>query len=155
MNNPQSPTLYTNSHPHFPSSIPYLQAHPSFQPLNNIQHQRQRTRITRPTRRLHIVNIISPPWSTTPPKSSQPDIGIARHIRQHIRDGTITLIIGAAGKLAEDTLLVVGLQPGGSSSETLGADGGRDAGGAGTGAVGVEVLVHFVDDFVLGVGEGG
>ena len=38
-------------------------------------------------------------------------------------------------------------------SDTLLADGGGHAGGAGTRSIGVEVLVHFIDDLVLWIGQ--
>lgn len=50
-------------------------------------------------------------------------------------------------------MLAVGLEPGGGRGEPLLADGGGHAGRAGAAAVRVEVLVHLVEDLVVGVRE--
>lgn len=95
-------------------------------------------------------------WTTNPgtggpPQSTLPDIVVLLHVVEHAGDGRLALVVVAAGKLAEETLLVVLLEPVGGGLEALLADGGADAGLVGAGAVAVEVLVHLVDELVLGV----
>ena len=70
-------------------------------------------------------------------------------------DGGLAGRVSTTSELADDTLLSVGAEPGGGTDDALDTDLGGNAGGAGAGAVGVEVLVHLVDDLVLGIGKGG
>lgn len=65
-------------------------------------------------------------------------------------DGSDALVVGTGANLAENTLLVVVLEPLGSNGETLSTDGGADAGLVGAGAVRVEVLVHLVEELLAG-----
>lgn len=65
------------------------------------------------------------------------------------------LAVGAPGRLAENPLLVVLLQPLGGSLDTLGPDGGGDTVCVCAGTVAAEVLVHLVDNLVGGIRQGG
>lgn len=78
--------------------------------------------------------------------NSLPDVRVLLHVGQQALDGFDALRVGAAGGLADQSLLVVGLEPGGGVGEALLADRGGYAGFGCAGAVGVEVLV---------LGEGG
>lgn len=62
--------------------------------------------------------------------------------------------IGTTSELADDAFLVVSFDAGRGGGETLGANGVGYAVDGGARAIRVEVLVHFVDDLVLIVGEG-
>ena len=75
-------------------------------------------------------------------------------MREHALNGVLALRIGTTSVLADDAFLVVSFEPGGGGGETLGANGVGYAVDGGARAVRVEVLVHFVDDLVLRVGEG-
>jgi len=141
---PPSHHLYTT-----PSYFPFTLS----SPLDQRQNTRQHSRITSSTRRLHTINITSPPWSTTPPDTTQPNIRILPHISQHIRHSRYTLAICTPSKLPNNTFLASWFEPRGGSLETGGADCGGDTSSGGTGSIRIEVLVHFVDDFVLRVGE--
>lgn len=68
-------------------------------------------------------------------------------------DRVLADVVGTASELAQDTLLAVVTQPLGSGGQTLGADGAADTLGVGARAVSVEVLVHLVDELVLGVAQ--
>ena len=93
------------------------------------------------------------PRTSSPPASAHPNIAVLLHIAQHALDGSIALRVVASSKFAQVALLVVRNEPLSGLDETFLADGRRDALRAGTGAVRVEILVHFVDDVVQGIGE--
>lgn len=86
---------------------------------------------------------VTPPWASSPPGEAEPDTG-----RLHVAHGTLNGSnagrVGSSAHLAEETFEVVLLEPVSRGSETLGADGGGDAGAGGTRAVGVKVLMHFL-----------
>ena len=101
--------------------------------------------------RLHAVHVVTPPRTSRPPNSAKPDIRVLSKIRETVLKSCNALGVVTTSKLANDTLLLVVLEPLSRSLETLLEDGGRDAVCRGTGAVGVEVLVHLVDELVLGI----
>ena len=103
---------------------------------------------------LQAVHVRSPPGTGGPPLGAHPDVAVLGHVGEHAVDGSLAVAVDAAGELADEALLVVFLQPGGGGLETLLADGAADAGLGGSGAVTVQVLVHLVDNLVLGVREG-
>ena len=88
-------------------------------------------------------HISPPPRPSRPPQSASPNVAIRIDVRQHILDSGLAHGVYTARKLAKHTLLTIAAQPGRGGCETLGADGAADAGGAGAGAVGVEVLMHL------------
>lgn len=102
---------------------------------------------------LQRVHVGSPPGTGRPPGSTNPDVGVLGHVREHTLNSLLTHGVDATGEFTDDTLLVVGLQPLGGLLEALLADRGADTGLGSTGAVGVKVLVHLIDDLVLAVGQ--
>jgi hypothetical protein len=111
-------------------------------------------RVSRAVTWLQAVHVRSPPGTGGPPLGAHPDVAVLGHVGEHAVDGSLAVPVDAAGELADEALLVVFLQPGGGGLETLLADGAADAGLGGSGAVTVQVLVHLVDNLVLGVREG-
>jgi hypothetical protein len=110
-------------------------------------------RVSRAVGRLQAVHVSAPPGTSRPPLGAHPDVAVVGHVREHAFDGRLANTVDTAGKLADEALLTVGLQPSGGGLEALLADCAADAGLGGTGAVGIKVLVHLVDDLVLRVGE--
>lgn len=100
------------------------------------------------------IDVVTPPWATSPPERAKPDITVGLKRIEHTRDGRLALVVGASRKLPNDADLAVGLEPLGRAGDALSADSARDAGGRGPRAVRVEILVHLVDDLVLGIGQG-
>lgn len=84
----------------------------------------------------------SPPWSSSPPQSSDPDSALL-HSAKSTLDGRDTRVVAASSQFTQESLLLVRLEPGSSGSKPLCADGGRDTGWRGTGTVTVEVLMHL------------
>lgn len=82
-------------------------------------------------RGLESIDISSPPWSTTPPERTEPHIAIRLHVIQHALDGRKALRVRSSGKLANDALLAVGLQPRRRGRDSLNANRARDADVAG------------------------
>ena len=109
-------------------------------------------RVTSSRRRLISKDIISPPWSTTPPEASLPDIRVGLQVIQQTLDSSLASWVCATSELSQDADLAICSQPVGSSNDTLNTDGGADTSGGCSGRVGVEVLMHFVDDLVQWVG---
>lgn len=105
-------------------------------------------------RRLKAIHVVTPPGAGSPPESTLPDVRVSLEVLKETSDSSLADRVGTTGELAEDTLLSVGAEPGGGTNDALNTNLGGNAGGAGTGAVGVQVLVHLVDDLVLGVGKG-
>lgn len=93
------------------------------------------------------------PWSSSPPEGTRPDILVLLHISEHSLDGSLALAVVAASKLSDEALLAVILKPLGSGRDTLLADGAGDASLVSAAAIAVEVLVHLVDELVLGILE--
>ena len=75
------------------------------------------------------------------------------HIAQHSRQRLDTLRVSTASRLAQHAFLPVSLQPGRGVPQPLSTNSGRYTVRRGTRAVGVEVLVHLIDEFVLRVGQ--
>jgi hypothetical protein len=75
------------------------------------------------------------------------------HAAQSALDGIDASVVAAGTHLAQESLLVVGLQPVGGSHQTLGSDGGRDASGRRSRSIGVKVLVHLVGHVVVRVAK--
>lgn len=112
-------------------------------------------RVPNTTRRLHAVHVISPPWATTPPQGANPRVGVGSHVLKHTGNSGLALLVGATGEFANDSLLPVRLQPFSRSLDALLADRGRDTILARSGSVGIEILMHLVDDLVRRVGQSG
>ena len=111
-------------------SSPSRYVHFSFHQFNNLnqrQHQRQYRRISSSRRWFHPIDISPPPWSTSPPDPTKPHIRILTHVSQHVSDSTLTYSIGSTCKLANDSDLLVRLQPLRGGFDAFGADGGGDA----------------------------
>lgn len=104
-------------------------------------------------RRLEVVHVVTPPGAGSPPESTLPDIGVSLEVLKKTSDSGLADGVGTTGELADDTLLAVGAEPGSGANNALDTNLGGDAVGASTGAVRVKVLVHLVDDLVLGVGK--
>ena len=68
-------------------------------------------------------------------------------------DGRLTLTISTACELADDAFLAVGTEPVRGTCDAFGTDGRTDADVGCAGPVAVEVLVHLIDDSVVGVGQ--
>lgn len=105
-------------------------------------------------RRLKAVHVVTPPGAGSPPESTLPDVRVSLEVIKEAGDSSLADRVGTTGELAEDTLLSVGAEPGGGTNDTLNTNLSGNAGGAGTGAVRVKILVHLVDDLVLRVGKG-
>ena len=100
------------------------------------------------------VDVGAPPRAASPPEGTSPHIRVGLEVVKEASDGSLAGRVGATGELADDAELAVGAEPVGGSGNALGANGGADADIAGARSIGVEVLVHLVDDLVLGVGQG-
>lgn len=88
-----------------------------------------------PTGRLIAKDVVAPPWATSPPEGTQPDIAVRLERVEHSRDSGLALVVRAARKLADDAELAVALKPLGRAGDTLRADGPGDTGGRGPRAV--------------------
>jgi hypothetical protein len=116
--------------------------------------QREIVLIGSTRRRLHVEDVICPPGTSGPPCRAHPHIRVGRQVVKHACDSGLAHAVGASSELANDTFLTIGLQPLCGGLHALLADGGAHAGGRRAGPVGVEILVHLVDDLILRVGEG-
>lgn len=74
---------------------------------------------------------------------------------QHARDGRLAHRVGAAREFAEDAHLSMLAQPRRGTAQTLSANGGGDTRLRGSGAVGVEVLMHLIHNLVLRIRQAG
>lgn len=70
-------------------------------------------------------------------------------------DGGAAGWVGTACELAQNAELAVFAQPASGTNHTLDTSFSANASLAGSRAVAVEVLVHLIDDLVLGVGQRG
>lgn len=111
-------------------------------------------RVPNAARWLHAVHIISPPWATTPPQGANPGVGVLCHVCKHTGNGRLALVIGTTGKLADDPLLPVRLKPLSRGLDALLSDRSRNAVLARSRSVGVEILMHLVDDLVRWISQG-
>ena len=136
--------------PHFFLPLVYSRLS-CFRPIRRDQLRHKRIRSTRA--RLRAVDIRSPPRSSCPPHCSAPHIIILFHVVQATGDGLLAQAVDASTELADQADLVVRAEPAGGGLEGVGECGGVVAGGGGAAEVGVEVLMHLVDDLVLWVGE--
>ena len=80
---------------------------------------------------------ISPPGTGAPEEESSPDIAVVRKVLKTVLESLDTCGVARASNLAKDSLLAIGLEPGGSEVETFGADGTADASLCGPRAVGI------------------
>jgi hypothetical protein len=152
--------VYKNSHEEKLCTKPLLITPPLF-PLYPLRLLRDEVRLDlgqnvdprNTSRRLHVVDVVSPPRASRPPDPTPPDIAVLRQIRQAVLERGDALRIVARRELADDALLLVVFEPFGSRLQTLLEDGRGHACLGGTAAVGVEVLVHLVDELVLWVLE--
>ena len=125
---------------------------------------------------LEAVNVGFPPGAGGPPEGTLPDVcashyhqygslngreeeegertSVRLHVSKHALHSSLALGVHASSELADNANFAVCAQPVGGCYEALGAYGGGDAGSGRARAVGVEVLVHLVDEVVAGVGEG-
>lgn len=101
--------------------------------------------------RLHRSEVSTPPWAGGPPGGAEPDIAVLLHVAQHSGDGTLADRVGTTGELAQESEFAIALQPLCGSLDTLLANGCADAGVRCARTIRVEILVHLVDDLVLGV----
>lgn len=115
--------------------------------LQNVQHSRERNSVWR----LQTVHIISPPWTGRPPKRTLPHVGVLSQIIQHSLHGSFALVVVSTRELTDDTDLLVVLEPLSSAGDTLLANGTRHAGLGSTRPIRVQILVHLIDDLVLGI----
>ena len=120
---------------------------------NIIPQQPPVVSIPRPARRLERKHIIPPPRPARPPQRAGPHVRIQPQMLQQPLDGALAQSVRPAGELAQQTQLAVRAQPRRGAHHPLHADLGRDAVLARAGAVAVEILMHLVDDLVLGVRE--
>ena len=96
-----------------------------------------------------------PPRARSPPRRTEPHVRVRRQVLQQPLHRRVALAVRPTSELAQHAALVVLLQPLSGADDAVDADSGGDAGRAGARAVGIEVLVHLVDELVLGIGEGG
>lgn len=85
-------------------------------------------------------------WLKTGNTYTSPLLRVISKVLDGTLDGSLALGVDTGANLAENTLLVVVLEPLRGNGETLGANGAADAGLVGAGAVRVEVLVHLVEE---------
>lgn len=74
-----------------------------------------------------LVDLRSPPWSSSPPQSSDPDSALL-HSAKSTLDGRDTRVVAASSQFTQESLLLVRLEPGSSSRKPLRADGSRNTG---------------------------
>jgi hypothetical protein len=131
-----------------------LHSSPITTALNKVRLERTDQAPCLTGRRLHVVHVISPPGTRSPPRSTGPDIRVLLHVCETVLDSRNALGVVAAGKLANEAHLLVVLEPLSRGRQALAEDGAGDALLVGAAAVRVEVLVHLVDELVLRVLEG-
>lgn len=119
--------------------------------LDILLDRRQELRIRSARRWLHAVHVIGPPGTARPPEPAGPDVGVLLQVGEHVLDGGDALGVGAAGRLAEDAALPVGLEPLGRLGHALAPDRPRHARLRRARPVRVQVLVHLVHELVRGV----
>lgn len=76
-------------------------------------------------------HVPSPPWTSSPPESTEPDTALL-HVAQCTIDGLDTLVIGSSANFSKDGLEAMSLEPLCGSGKTLNTNSGRDASGIGT-----------------------
>lgn len=86
---------------------------------------------------------IAPPRAGSPPECAEPRAARLLHLAERTLDGGDTLRVVARADLAKEALEAGLLEPLGRRLQTLCADSRGHAGGRGSRAIRVEVLVHL------------
>lgn len=72
-------------------------------------------------------HVVGPPWTSSPPQSTSPDISVLSHGIQKTSDSSLADIVGSTGEFTKDTGFVVLTEPVGGALNTFGSDGAADA----------------------------
>ena len=148
-------------------SIHYLPVLPNLDVLKDRRHY---ANILRPRWRLHRENVRSevvsvniaqqvwsenlpPPWTTAPKQPPPPNVIVCLHVTQHPLNRTQADTVASCGRLTEYPVLPIGFQPGRRCCKSLGPNRGADTGSARSRPIAIKILMHLIDDVVIGIHE--